>query len=53
MRLLQEKEVSSTDSAADRKLRKCVQSKTVDGPYEKAWIELEVPRSPLCWKFKQ
>lgn len=53
VRLQQEKEVSSIDSAADRKLRKCVQGKTVDGHYEKAWIESEVPRLPLCWKFKQ
>lgn len=52
MRLQQEKEVSSTDSAADRKLRKCVQGKTVNEQYEKAWTKLEVPRLPLCWKYE-
>ena len=52
MRLQQEKEVSSTDSAADRRLRKCGQGKTVDGQCEKAWTELEVPRLPLCWKYE-
>ena len=25
----------------------------MDGHYEKAWIESEVPRLPLRWKFKQ
>lgn len=48
-----EKEVSS-DSAADRKLGKRVQGKDSGcRHYEKAWIESEVPRLPLCWKFKQ
>lgn len=53
MRLQQGKKVSSSDSAAGWKLRKCVQGKTVYRQYEKVWTELEVSRLLLCRKFKQ